>query len=274
MRAVAATNPVHPLTSNEKIALGIGGLLVAIGIGGLALMSSAGAAAPNAGASSAAWTLATKIDPGQTFRASADVVDTLETFFPGATVYVAPTSAIPVDWPAADLAPGEVADGVTTGKGVRFRLDATNAGSTAISLPTPAAFAASMSAAQAAGKLTLAQVQALIAAYSDLRVYVQQPSAHPALVKATWIPLAPGGQIAPGQEFRASIDLRADLTALGLQLWDQFDTPPADWPTTDNGPNRWRIQGVWSGAALTMSDFDQLLDLGGNAGTLIWVESA
>ena len=195
MRAVAATNPVHPLTSNEKIALGIGGLLVAIGIGGLALMSSAGAAAPNAGASSAAWTLATKIDPGQTFRASADVVDTLETFFPGATVYVAPTSAIPVDWPAADLAPGEVADGVTTGKGVRFRLDATNAGSTAISLPTPAAFAASMSAAQAAGKLTLAQVQALIAAYSDLRVYVQQPSAHPALVKATWIPLAPGGQI-------------------------------------------------------------------------------
>lgn len=59
----------------------------------------------------------------------------------------------------------------------------------------------------------------------------------------SWQPVT---TLTQGKTYRASIDLKGDASALGFQVWDQYDTLPSDWDASDKGPNRWRVQGVWS----------------------------
>lgn len=203
----------------------------------------------------AGWQPAVTIAPGQSFRASTNVADALAVFFPGVAV-ITDHDPIPTDWPIADLATGEVVGQ----PGKRFRVDATYNGATPLTLPTAAAMQAKMSAAVAAGTITQGEAAQVLNAYSDLRVFASAPNAVSKLLPPgqsatpSWTPVPQGGVIPAGTEFRASFDMRGDMTAAGLQFWTEYDTDiPADWPASDTGPSRWRVQGVWSGPAAAVN---------------------
>jgi hypothetical protein len=263
---------VGDMSTATKIGIAALGLVAVAGIGyavmggaKTAAASTAKALPPAGGTTTPAgttWKAATTVQPGQTFRASADVLDTLTAMFPGAT-FITDHDAIPADWPAADLAAGETIG--QTSK--RFRIDAVWHGTTPLTVPTAAAVSAKINAMTT----DPAQQQALLAAWNDLRIFIDATSGAVAKLLSSptpqWTLAKPGDTIAAGTAFRASADVRVDLKALGLTIWDEFDTPPTDWPTTDNGPNRWRVQGVWVGAPVTV-----VSNLA-NGNALLWVQS-
>ena len=239
MRALAATNPAAPLTTNEKIGLAVGATLLAIGIGGIALTSSStAAAAPVAGSGGAGgagagsggglkvgppvgvksgaqttWTSTTVLTQGQTYRASADVADALAAM--GFTVYT-DHEAPPAGWPSNDLGPN------------RWRVEGV----------------------WTAPSTTLATLFTTVPA--DLLLWEGFNGA--AVLGAgggwTWTPTT---TLTKGNRYRASIDARADLAALGFTIWDQYDSLPGDWPAGDTGTNRWHIEGPWLEASTTFS---------------------
>jgi hypothetical protein len=275
-------NPIgfaeNPLSSGETIALLLGGLVAVGGILYFALKpavatttsSQSNALTVSNGNTTAApttWNLATGLKPGQTFRASADVIDAFASILPGCTIYTPPKDALPQTWPQADLSSNETVTNTT-----RFRINATS--TAAVTLPTVAQWNAAMAALVTANKLTAAQATVLNNAYNDLRVFT--PASAGSLskfVKLSWTAVTPGSTIPAGQQLCASIDLRSDLNSLGMALWDQYDNLPSDWPTTDNGANRWRVQGVWNGDTISQSDLAALTALPIGNTMLMWVQT-
>src|SRR5277367_4656469 len=225
MRANAATRPAASLSTNAKIGIGVGAaaalaLLYAVGSSSSSSSSSSAAGASSKGAGAGGgvgpplgsksgaqttWTPTTSLVKGQTYRASGDAIDALKAL--GFTVYTE-HDALPADWPSGDTATN------------RWRVDAV------WTAPTT----------------TLAQLLGKVPA--DLLVWQGTNSA--ALLGGgggfTWTPTT---TLTQGGRYRASLDARADLSALGFTIWDQYDKLPADWDASDTGPNRWRIEGPW-----------------------------
>jgi hypothetical protein len=253
MRALAATNPAAALSTAAKIGIALGSV-AALGVTYALASSSSSAATTPAAAGAAAgsgatgpiqvgapvgaksgvqttWTPTTTLTKGQTYRASADAADALSAM--GFTVYTDHDSP-PADWPSTDTAAN------------RWRVDGV------WTQPTT----------------TLAQLFTTVPA--DLLVWEAFDAG--ALLAGgggniTWTPTT---TLKQGTRYRASLDLKADLTALGFTIWDQYDTLPADWDPSDTGANRWRIEGPWLEATETFdpTTFAATLESMGVASTL------
>jgi hypothetical protein len=173
-------------------------------------------ALPGKGSAQQTWTQTTTLTQGATYRASADVADALASL--GFTVYT-DHDKMPIDWPSTDLGPN------------RWRVEGIWTGATT----------------------TLAQLWTSLfpgkAVPSDVQLWEHNVAVVAAGGGASaWQPTT---TLTQGARIRGSLALKTDLSALGFQLWDEYDTLPADWPAEDTGPNRWRIEGPWTAATTT-----------------------